>query len=270
MSRTSVSSTGLILAAHGSYAEPATNALIRAYADQVRRTGLFDEVVAAFHKGKPGFCAALDEMAVEDVTAVPVMTSAGYFCDAILPAALKSSKQYASVSVRQTRPVGTHPRIAQIVERRIRSLLDGYAISPDDASIAIVGHGTQRHAGSRQATVELVEKVRSASGFGDVLFAFLDEEPGVETIGDRAQERNVVVLPFMIGAGAHAAQDLPRRLGMESSIAALPPGMQRINGRFFICDAPIGTDPAMIDIIVDLALPEKSRAGVPAGLGDSW
>ncbi len=256
-----MSRTGLILAAHGSYAEQATNALIRAYADQVRRTGLFDEVVAAFHKGEPGFCAALDEMAAEDVTVVPVMTSAGYFCDAVLPAALKSSKQYASVSVRQTQPVGTHPRIAQIVERRIRSLLDDYAISPDDASIAIVGHGTRRHAGSRQATIGLVETVRNVSGFGDVLSAFLDEEPGVETIGDRAQESSVVVLPFMIGAGAHAAQDLPRRLGMESSIAALLPVMQRINDRLFICDAPIGTDPAMLDLIVDLALPNRTGQG---------
>jgi sirohydrochlorin cobaltochelatase len=256
-----MSRAGLILAAHGSDAEPTTNALICAYADRIRRTDLFDEVVAAFHKGKPGFCAALDEMAAEVVTVVPVMTSAGYFCDSILPVALKRSKQFASASVRVTQPIGTHPRLAQIVERRIRCLLDDYVISPDDASIAIVGHGTQRHEGSRDATIELVERVRSTSRFGDVLAAFLDEEPGVETIGDRAPGRNVVVLPFMIGAGAHAAQDLPRRLGMNSSIAALPPVVQRNKSRLFICDAPIGTDPAMLDIVVDLALPTHMGQG---------
>lgn len=256
-----MSRTGLILAAHGSYAEPTTNALIRAFADQVRRTGLFAEVVAAFHKGKPGFCAALDEMAAEDVTVVPVMTSAGYYCDAVLPTALKRSRQYASVRVRQTQPVGTHPGVAQIVERRIRRLLNGYAIHQDDATIAIIGHGTLRHTRSRQATIELVEMLRGVCNYGDILSAFLDEEPGVETIGDRAQQTNVVVLPFMIGAGAHAAQDVPRRLGMESSIATFPPVTQRINGRLFICDAPIGSDPAMLEIIVDLALPTRARQG---------
>jgi sirohydrochlorin ferrochelatase len=65
----------------------------------------------------------------------------------------------------------------------------------------------------------------------------------------------------MIGAGAHAAQDLPRRLGMNSSIAALPPVVQRNKSRLFICDAPIGTDPAMLDIVVDLALPTHMGQG---------
>lgn len=250
--------TALILAAHGSHGEPSTNALICDYADRLRRMGLFDEVTPAFHHGQPGFAAALDGLTANDVTVVPVMTSAGYFCRSVLPSELRKSARYARVSVRQSVPLGTHPRMAQIVVKRVRRLLEANKWDPDVATLAIVGHGTTKHRRSREATLALARAVEGADVCAEVLPAFLDEDPLVETIPARAMHRDIIVVPFLIGVGEHATSDIPRRLGLYYSDSDSSRMAERVAGRRIICDAPVGTDPGIIDILVELARPAVS------------
>ena len=84
-----------------------------------RRSGaghrLFDEVAVAFHQGEPGFDTVLDELAADEVTVVPVLTSAGHYGDVVLPEALARNRRFAEVRLRQTPPVGTHAGIAALV-----------------------------------------------------------------------------------------------------------------------------------------------------------
>jgi cobalamin biosynthesis Co2+ chelatase CbiK len=71
-----MSGRALVLAAHGSRRDPAANALVRRLAESHRGRRLFDEVAVAFHQGEPGFDSVLDELAADEVTVVPFLTSA--------------------------------------------------------------------------------------------------------------------------------------------------------------------------------------------------
>ena len=80
-----------VLAAHGSGPGSEANALVRRLAESLRGRRLFDEVAVAFHQGEPGFDTVLDELAADEITVVPLFTSAGYYSDVVLPEALAAT-----------------------------------------------------------------------------------------------------------------------------------------------------------------------------------
>ena len=123
--------------------------------ESLRARRLFDEVAVAFHQGEPGFDAVLDELTADEVTVVPLLTSAGHYSEVVLPEALARNRRFAEVRLRQTPPVG-HPRgrgaaggapgrpsccATQRLERRTRR------------RSCWSGHGTRRHPQSRAATL---------------------------------------------------------------------------------------------------------------------
>jgi sirohydrochlorin ferrochelatase len=107
-----MSGRALVLAAHGSWQDPAANALVRRMAEALRSRRLFDEVAVAFHQGEPGFDTVLDELTADEVTVVPFLTSAGYYSDVVLPEALARNRRYGEIRLRRTPPIGTHAGIA--------------------------------------------------------------------------------------------------------------------------------------------------------------
>lgn len=276
-----MSRRALILAAHGSRAMPSTNRLVRECSDRFRGMGLFDEVTAAFHRGEPVFADVLDHLSADEVTVVPLMSSEGYFSQIVLPRELKRNARYAEVCVHQTRPVGIHPGIVPLLARRVRNRMEEHNLQPGCTTLAIVGHGSGRHGRSRVATIRLVDALRRLDLCRQVLPAFLDEDPGVTTIHDRATQANIVVVPFLISRGPHATQDIPEAVGLTASVddpvecsrlyeyacvsagrhgqastptcAGVPHNAGRVGGRFIVCDAPVGTDPGISEIVADLA-----------------
>ena len=96
---------------------------MRRLAEAVRARRLFDEVAVAFHQGEPGFDTVLDELSADEVTVVPLLTSAGHYADVVLPEALARNRRFAELRLRQTPPVGTHSGIAPLVARRVTELL---------------------------------------------------------------------------------------------------------------------------------------------------
>ncbi|MGH7526886.1 MAG: uroporphyrinogen-III C-methyltransferase [Gemmatimonadales bacterium] len=256
-------SRALVLAAHGSRRDPAANTLVRRVAGAVRARRLFDEVAVAFHQGEPGFETVVDELHADEVSVVPFMTSAGYYSDVVLPAALARNRRYAEVRLRQTPPVGGHPGVAPLVARRVGELLRAHGLSRQTTSLVVAGHGTQRHPHSRATTLQLADTLRRRRVAGEVLAAFLDDDPPIGEVLDRTALGTVLVLPFFIG-GAHALEDVPRALGLpagETSTAV------RSNGRVILLDRPIGADPGLTDIVIDLARrhapppPKRPRRG---------
>jgi uroporphyrin-III C-methyltransferase len=231
----------LILAAHGSRRDPGANALVRRLAEAVRARRLFEEVAVAFHQGEPRFEAVLDELGSDEATVVPLFTSAGHYADVVLPDALSQNQRFAQLHLRQTPPVGTHPGIAPLVARRMTRLLRDENVSRHSASLLIVGHGTPRHRESRTSTLQLVDTLRRRRVAGEVLAGFIDDEPRLETVLERAALSHIVVVPFLIGGGAHLTQDIPGILGHAP------------RGARVILDQPIGSYPELVEIIVDLA-----------------
>ncbi|HEU5303036.1 MAG TPA: uroporphyrinogen-III C-methyltransferase [Gemmatimonadales bacterium] len=234
-------SGALVLAAHGSRRDPSANALVRRLVQTIRGRRLYDEVAAAFHQGEPGYDAVLDELDSDEVTVVPFLTSAGYYAEVVLPAALARNRRSSEVRLRQTPPLGTHGGIAPMVARRVAELLGEHGIDRRSVSLALVGHGTPRHDASRQAALQLADTLRRRRVAGEVLAAFLDDDPPLDALLQRAALPHVVVVPFLIG-GSHVAEDVPRRLTQE-----------RENGRHLIVDQPVGTYPGLVEIIIDLA-----------------
>ena len=243
-------SGALVLAAHGSRRDPVANALVRRLAQAVRERRLFDEVAVAFHQGEPGFHAVLDELASEAVTVVPVMTSAGRYADEVLPEALARNRRFADLRLRQTPPVGAHPGIAPLVARRVSELLREHGLSRGETSLLLAGHGTRRHAASRDTTLRLAQTLHRRGVAAGVVAGFLDDEPGLAEALASAPPGPALVLPFLIGGGSHASDDIPLAIGLEPGPTPLA---GRVEGRRVIVDDAIGKLPGLADIIVDLA-----------------
>jgi uroporphyrin-III C-methyltransferase len=242
-------SRALVLAAHGSRRDPAANALVRRYAEEIRRRRLFDEVAVAFHQGEPGFDTVLDELSADEVTVVPFMTSAGHYSETVLPAALARNRRYSEIRLRQTPPLGTHPGIAALVARRVTQLLRNEGLTRDAVSLVLVGHGTTRHPGSRTATLHLGETLELRRVAGQVLAGFIDDDPLVEQVLDRARPAVALVVPFLIGGGTHALSDLPQALGISDQSA---PGTSESGSRV-ILDEAVGSYSGLVELVIDLA-----------------
>jgi uroporphyrin-III C-methyltransferase len=233
-------SRALVLAAHGSRRDPAGNTLVRRLAEAVRARRLFDEVAVAFHQGEPGFATVLDELSADEVSVVPLLTSAGHYADVVLPEALARNRRFAELRLRQTPPVGTHSGIAPLVARRFTELLCNKGIDRHSASLAVVGHGTPRHRESRTTTLQLAETLRRRRVAGEVLTAFIDDDPPISGLLGGVVLPHLVVVPFLIGGGIHAEEDIPRLLATRDS-------------RVVTIDQAIGNYPGLIEIIIDLA-----------------
>ena len=239
-----------MLAAHGSRRGPAANALVRRLAHMVRERRLFEEVSVAFHQGEPGFEGVLDELAAEAVTVVPVMTSAGHYADVVLPQALARNRRHSAVRLRITPPVGSHPGIAPLVARRVSELLREHGLDRAGTAVLLAGHGTRRHAASRETTFRLAETLQRRGVAARVVAGFLDDAPSLPAALAEAGTAAVLVLPFLVGGGSHAGEDVPRALGLEPG---RPPLTRRMDGRTVVVDQAIGTLPGIVDLIVDLA-----------------
>ncbi len=250
----------LVLAAHGSRRESGANALVRRLAESLRGRRLFEEVAVAFHHGEPGFGTVLDEIESDDVTVVPLFTSAGHYSDVVLPQALARNRRHAELRVRLTPAVGTHTSIGALVAGRLAELMHEHRIERGSASVALVGHGTRRHPESRTSTLRLADMLRRRRVAAEVLTAFLDDDPPVETLIQAAACPHLIVVPFLIGGGTHALEDLPRilRLSQESGVRSpeRSGSFSRLptpDSRPVYVDQAVGTYPGLVDIIVDLA-----------------
>ena len=245
--------TALVLAAHGSRHEPDVNDRVRGFARILSAHRWFDEVAVAFHQGEPGFSRVLDRLSADEIVVVPVMTSEGYYSDVALPRELARNARYATIRVRRTGPVGTHPGMATLVARRVRKILLDHELHASGTTLALIGHGTKRHARSRHATWELARKLRQLELCAQVVAVFLDDDPQVESILETAEHPSVLVIPFLIGDGPHAAMDIPRRLGFTLGDDISLPVAGWIHHRYVVCDSAVGTDPGIVEVIAELA-----------------
>jgi len=249
--------TALVLAAHGWGADDASDPRLTALAQDLVQRTTFDQVVAAYHRGSPRFSEVLDGLTATDVVVVPFMTSEGYFCTEVLPREIAKNRRYELVSIRQTAPVGVDARLFNLVVRRAGELMERFDVSATDTTLAVVGHGTMRYDASRQATIELVEALAHRFGSLEVIPAFLDDEPAVDDVVDRATGSNIIVVPFLMADGHHALRDVPARIGLDPVAIDQLPTCGSVNGRTVVFDSAVGMYKGIAELVAIMA--EEAR-----------
>jgi sirohydrochlorin cobaltochelatase len=241
-------STAVLLAAHGSDTEPGVDLAVRRHAAHLSAAG-FSEVGVAFHRGTPSFSTALDDLHARNVVVVPLMTSRGYYSETVLPRELSKNRSFGRFRVLHLEPLGLHREMPTIVAGRVADL--EARLSLVEPAVAVVGHGTPRHRESRSSSHALAAALRRRRPEVPVEAFFLDEDPRVEEIPRFAEDRDLVVIPFLIGGGLHARRDLVRRVAPGA--ARSPVTAERAGGRRIVIDRAVGEDPAVAEVIVDLA-----------------
>ena len=168
-----------------------------------------------------------------------------------------------SRSIHYTAPLGEHPSVDQIIQQTLADTLAAYTIDPAQAAVAVIGHGTTRSRGSRDAAGRQAELLRDQAGMKEVVYAYLDDEPSISSIYERTSAPYLVAIPFFLAPGSHVTQDVPAALGI-----ALDQGQPaHVNDRLVYYADPLGTDKRIARLILDLAQLQARPPASGAGTG---
>jgi len=230
----------LILIGHGSTLNAESAAPTYQHADELRRRGIFADVLEAFWKQEPCIAGILRAAFTPRVFIVPLFISEGYFTEEIIPRELgfrnNEQKEFARVQVRpgppgvnfkeQTLyycgPVGTHESMTEVLLSRARNIIEKHpfprAPKPKETALFIAGHGTGNNENSRKAIERQVEIIRGRGEYQEVHAVFMEEEPRIGNCYSMTAARNIVMVPFFISDGLHSYEDIPVMLGEAERI----------------------------------------------------
>ncbi len=232
MSPDDFSDAALVLVGHGSTLNADSAAPTYQHADELRRRGIFAQVLECFWKLEPGICGVRRGVFAPRVFIVPLFISEGYFTEEVIPRELglckTGDKNFPRVQQRGTQklyycgPVGTHDSMTEVLLARAKEVVakhpDGESAMPGDTALFIAGHGTGNNENSRKAIERQVELIRGRNIYAEVHSAFMEEEPRIGQCYALARARNIVMVPFFISDGLHSFEDIPVMLGESPSV----------------------------------------------------
>lgn len=271
----------LVLVGHGSTLNADSAAPTHQHADELRRRGVFAQVVACFWKEEPSVGGVLRGVFAPRVFIVPLFISEGYFTEQVIPRELgfcpDGQPGFARVQRRggQTLhycgPVGTHPSMTRVLLARAEAVVAQHPFptqpKPADTALFIAGHGTGNNENSRKAIERQVELIRALGRYAEVHPAFMEEEPRIGDCWRMAAARNLVMVPFFISDGLHSYEDIPVMLGEPAAVvrARFRGGQptwrnptEKLGRRLWYAPS-IGSEPGLAEVI--LARVQESAAG---------
>lgn len=268
--------SALIIVGHGSTVNPDSSAPTLDHAAAIERRGLFREVRCAFWKEEPSFRQVLHTVEADDVYVVPNFISEGYFTRTVIPRELELSgpvTRQGRKTIKYCEPVGNHPRMTELLLHRAAQVAPG--VDPKSTSVFIVGHGTDLNDNSAVAAKREVESIAALGIYGEVLNAYMEEEPLISKWEQYATQPNVIVVPFFIADGLHSYEDIPVLLGIATeSPGAVSSGAESVfagnpyhlRGRTLYYASAIGTEPMFADVILEQveAFDASEPVSVPA------
>jgi sirohydrochlorin cobaltochelatase len=243
---------GVILVAHGSARSGASAEPVLAMARELRRRG-FPEVRTAFWKEETFLHQALDTTRSDVVLVLPVFLAEGHFSSRVVPRELDLRHGWNRVRGRFVNllpALGTSTLLDELVVTRAREAAPAGA-KLSDALLIVMGHGTERHPTSSGTVLETQRRLSERGEFARVLPAFSDQSPRVEKVLASATEPLVLIVPFLVAAGWHGGTTVPRDLGLD--------GERRGGERDVIYTNPVGTHPAMIDVVETMLLADAEH-----------
>ena len=236
-------SRGLIIAGHGSAKNLNARKPICHLVQALRERNLFDEVRCALWKEAPYFSQILDRMSAIEITVVPFFMSEGYYSETVIPREMGLDGPVTRLAdgrtIRLTPPVGLDPMIAELIEQRARE-----AGADGSECLAVLGHGTERNPKSQENIFRQAERVRARGQFAEVLTVFIDQSPHYLELWEMTGMERVVVVPLFAADGWHVSETIPAEI-QEA-------GLDVIAGRQLVLARAVGTDPALIQVVLKL------------------
>ena len=267
------SDAALVLAGHGSTLNAETAAPVYQHADELRRRGLFAQVLETFWKQEPYLAQVRRGVFAPRVFVVPLFISDGYFTEEIIPRELGFCQGGESDFSRVQRrggqiffycgPVGTHSSMTEVLLARAREIVEKFpfprAPKPAETTLFIAGHGTGQNENSRKAIERQVELIRARNLFAGVHAVFMEEDPRIGECYKLAQTKNMVVAPFFISDGLHSFEDIPVMLGAARAVVrerlklGQPPWRNPTEreGKRLWYAASVGNEPLMAEVILE-------------------
>jgi len=252
--------SALVIIGHGSTVNPDSSAPTFDHTEALRARGVFGEVHCAFWKEEPSCRQVWHMVDRDDIYVVPNFISEGYFTKTVIPRELEldgTVTRRGGRVIKYCEPVGNDARMTELLLRRAAEIAPG--VDPAQTSLFIVGHGTNLNDNSAAAAKREVARIRESGLYGEVLNAYMEEEPLIAKWDQVATQPNVVVVPFFISDGLHSYEDIPVLLGIVGgSAGAASASAQevfqrnpyRLRGRTLFYASAIGTEPLFADVIL--------------------
>lgn len=267
------SDAALVLIGHGSTLNSDSAAPTYQHADELRRRGIFAQVLEGFWKQEPNVAAVLRGAYAPRVFVVPLFISEGYFTEEVIPRELgfcrKGEIEYSRVQQRGNQtlyycgPIGTHDSMTDVILARAAAVVQKHpfprAPKPEETALFIAGHGTGNNENSRKAIERQVELIRPRNLYREVYPVFMEEEPGIGKCYEMAESKHMVMVPFFISDGLHSYEDIPMMLGEPERIVRerLQQGQPtwrnptERKGKLLWYAPSIGNEPHIPDVILE-------------------
>ena len=275
------SDAALVLLGHGSTLNADSAATTHQHAAELRRRGIFAQVLTGFWKEHPAFCGVMRGVHARRVFVVPLFISEGYFTEEVIPrelglaargqTAFPRIQQRDGLEVHYCDPVGTHPRMTDvIVARALEAMGTGPETpSPSQTSLFVAGHGTGNNENSRRSVERQVLLLRQQGPFHDVHPAFMEEDPRIGDAYALGRTPNLVVVPFFISDGLHSQEDIPVLLGatpdeVQARFQRGEPTWTNptmLHGKRVWYGRCVGSAPLLADVVLDRV--RESATGTP-------
>ena len=174
MKQDDFSDAALVLVGHGSTLNADSSGPTHQHADELRRRGIFAQVIECFWKLEPGIAGVMRGVFAPRVFIVPLFISEGYFTEQVIPRELgMSQNEQADFPRVQQRggqtlfycgPVGTHDSMTAVILARAREIVEKFPFprppKPSETALFIAGHGTGNNENSRKAIERQVDIIR--------------------------------------------------------------------------------------------------------------
>ena len=276
------SDAALVVLGHGTTQDENSAAPVFQHAAELRRRKIFGAVREAFWKQEPQIKKVLPEISAPRVFIVPLFISEGYFSDEVIPRELGFASGLSTISssaigetspkrsdggqlstIFYCRPVGTHESMTEVIVSCTKKTVEQFpfprAPKPEDITLFIAGHGTEKNENSRKAIERQVGLIQAMNRYAGVHAVFMEESPRIADCYQLARTKNLVVVPFFISDGLHTQEDIPvmlgeARPGIRQRLAGGQPPWRNPtgkNGRLVWYAPAVGTEPRVADVILE-------------------
>lgn len=252
----------LLLAGHGS-SLPGVKNPVQIHRQILEETGIFADVFEGYLKQAPLLDDVLRQISTDTLFVVPMLTGHGYITDELIPGALSALSERCEV--RMCEPIGCHHDIAKLFAGRVRAILDGNDLAPENVSTVLAAHGNRTNPQNALQAKALAQAVQDICGVATNAM-FIEEAPLISDWMSISTTKDLIVLPFMIGGGRHGAEDVPTMIGLDPQnpdLLSLGPeisvaGPFEVQSRRVWYSRALGHEPALASITIDLVTVAQS------------